>query len=126
MKISEMTTDQACDAVVRLTNPIANITDDPKLEPMLKEIGQYEGRKDLSLLKVISSMLPKAVPLLLKDHKNDLYEIISILSGKKREEIGTMRMTQTIAILRESIDEELIGFFKSSSSPTEKEGEEQP
>ena len=119
MKISEMTNDQACDAIVRLTNPVANITDDPKLEPMLKELADNNGETGVSALKIVSSMLPKFVPLLLKDHKNDLYEIISILSDKNKGEIGKMKLGETIAILKESIDEDLIGFFKSSSSVTE-------
>ena len=76
-------------------------------------------------LKVISSMLPKFVPILLKDHKADLYEIISVLSGKARKDIGQMKLTETITVLRESIDDDLIGFFKSSSSVNARAGEGQ-
>lgn len=125
MKISEMTNDQACDAIVRLTTPVANITDDPKLEPMLKELANNESKSGVSNLKLISSMLPKFVPLMLKDHKADLYEIISILSGKAKAEIGKMKLTETISILKESIDEDLISFFRSSSSVTNKTEEGQ-
>lgn len=114
MKISEMTNDQACDAIVRLTQPIANITDDPAVEPMLKELASHEGENGVSALKIISSMLPKVVPLLLKDHKTDVYEIISVLSWKDRKAVGQMKLMETISVLRESIDEDLIGFFKSS------------
>ena len=124
MKISEMNNDQACDAIVRLTNPVSNITDDPKLEPLLQELAENGGKADVSALKIFSSMLPKVVPLLLKDHKNDLYEIISILSDKQRSEIGKMKLGETIAVLKESIDEDLISFFKSSS-PVTKETEEE-
>ena len=125
MKISEMTNDQACEAIVRLTTPVANITDDPRIEPILKELATHEGEGAMTGLKVISSMLPKFVPILLKDHKTDLYEIISVLSGKARKEIGQMKLTETITVLRESIDDDLIGFFKSSSSVNARAGEGQ-
>ena len=117
MKISQMTNDQACDAIIRLTQPIANITDDERMEPLLKELS--EGESGMNGLKLISSMLPKIVPMLLKDHKKDLYEIISVLSGKDKKEIGTMKLTETITVLKDSIDDELIGFFRSSV-PVEK------
>lgn len=114
MKLSEMTNDQACDAIVRLTQPIANITDDPEVEPLLKELATHEGEDRTTGLKVISKMLPRVVPLLLKDHKKDVYEIISVLSGKKPNEIGKMLLPETIAVIRDSVDNDLIGFFKSS------------
>ena len=122
MKISQMTNDQACDAIIRLTPAVANIADEPKLDPILKELG--EKKEGVSVLHLVSNMLPKIVPLLLKDHKADLYEIISVLSDKTKAEVGKMRIVDTISVLRDSIDEDLIGFFKSSSPVTEKTGEE--
>lgn len=120
MKLSEMTNDQACDAIVKLTQPVANITDDPALEPLLKELAGYGGKHEVTGLKILSAMIPKVVPLLLKDHKNDLYEIIGVLSGKAKADIGKMKLTETITVIRESIDEDLINFFKSSVPQTEK------
>lgn len=123
MKISQMTNDQACDALIRITDPVANIADDPQMEPILKGLAEHEGENGLSALKAISQMLPKIVPMLLKDHKKDVYEIISVLSGKAVAEIGKMRITETIAILKESIDDDLIGFFKQSSPVKSEAGE---
>lgn len=117
MKLSEMTNDQACEAIIKLTQPVANITDDEAFDPILKELASYAG-KPVNGLKILSAMLPKVVPLLLRSHKKDVYVIISVLSGKSEAEIGQMKMTETITILKESIDEDLIGFFRSSVRQT--------
>ena len=118
MKLSMMNNDQACEALVRLTTPVANIADDPAVEPLLKELASHEGDDRMNGLKVIAKMLPRIVPLLLKDHKADVYEVISVLSGKTANEVGKMRLTETIFILKDSIDGELLDFFKSSSPAT--------
>ena len=117
MKLSEMTNDQACDAIIKLTQPVANIMDDQEFGLIVKELGGYSG-KPVNNLKILSGMIPKIVPLLLKNHKQDTYAIISVLSGKDEKEIGQMKMTESITILKESIDEDLIGFFRQSGRQT--------
>lgn len=119
MKLSEMTTDQACETVVKLTPPIANIVDDPSLEPMLKD---FAGRKGQNGLKIISAMIPKVVPLLLKDHRKDVYTILSVMSGEPTEKIGNQKITETIRMVQECVDEDLIRFFSSSVSSTGNSG----
>lgn len=114
MKISEMTNDQAADAMIRIVAPIERLTKDERLEPLLEELAGHEGEGGVSALKIISSMLPRIVPMLLKDHRTDLFEIISILSGERVEKVGGMKLSETVHILKESIDDELIGFFRLS------------
>ncbi len=119
MRLSEMTTDQACEAIVELTVPVANIVDDPALEPMLKD---FAGRKGQNGLKIISAMIPKVVPLMLKDHRKDVYTILSVMSGEPTEKIGNQKITETIRMVQECVDEDLIRFFRSSVPPTGKQG----
>lgn len=110
MKLSEMNTNEACDAVVRLTEPISNISNDPQMEKALKDIAGLQGQ--MTALQALSTVFPKLVPNLLKDHLEDVYEIISILSGLSVAEIGKMKFTETIKVLRECIDKDLLDFFK--------------
>lgn len=114
MKISEMSFNQACDATVRLVDPIARITSDDRLEPMLKELASHQGESGTNALRIISAMLPQFAPMLLKDHRADMIEILGILGDKKPKEVGEMKLKEIIQLIRDSIDEDLIGFFKLS------------
>lgn len=111
MKISEMTNDQAAEALIRLAVPFGNICDDEKLVEM---IDRYTKTKDEPYIRVIGRMLPDAVAYALKEHKADLYEIIGALSNKKVAEVAKMNFIETIKVFRESYDEVLHGFFQSS------------
>jgi hypothetical protein len=118
MKISEMSFNQACDATVRLVDPIARITSDDRVEPLLKELASHQGESGANAIRIISSMLPRFVPMLLKDHRADLVEILAILGDKKSKDIEAMKLNDVIRLVRESLDEDIIGFFKSSVTVT--------
>lgn len=118
MKISEMSFNQACDATVRLVDPIARITSDDRLEPMLKELASHQGESGANAIRIISSMLPRFVPMLLKDHRADMVEILGILGDKKPKEVGEMKLKEVVQLIRDSLDDDLIGFFKSSVTVT--------
>lgn len=115
MKISEMTNDQATQAMIKLAQPIANIMDDPNAESFFKELAD---QKDKKLLNTIGTVLPKAVAFCMKDHKKDLYEIISALTLIPSSKVGSMNFMETVKELKGSIDEDFIGFFKSSGETT--------
>ena len=115
MKISEMTADQAADALLRLSEPVSNILDDEEVEPLLKEIAGSEKRPPI---KTIASLLPRVVPLALKKHRTDLYEVVGVLAQKPTEEVGSMTVLQIMTVLRNSVDKDLQDFFRSTSRPT--------
>lgn len=121
MKISEMTNDQATNAIIRIAQPIANIMDDPNAEAFFSELSQ---QKDKSLAKAISAILPKAVAFCMKDHKKDLYEIVGALTMIPVGKVGAMNFMQTVKEIKDSIDEDFLSFFKSSGSATATPGKE--
>ena len=51
---------------------------------------------------------------MMKKHKGEMYEIISVLTDRKPTEIGNMNFAETVAALRDSYDETLSVFFRSS------------
>lgn len=121
MKISEMTTDQAAECMVRMTQPLANIMDDDNLKPALERLS--EGKKE-PVVKLVAAMLPKIVPLCMKDHRQDVYEIVGALADKPADEIGKMKFLWTLKELRDSLDKDLIDFFRSSGSAVMKAGKD--
>ena len=111
MKISEMSVDQATEAIVRISTPIGNICDDAE---MMGFIDELEKMDKMPLLDAIGKLLPKFVVCALKTHKQDLYEIIGGLLGIPTKEVGNMNIAETIKAVRESYDDILSGFFTDS------------
>ncbi len=115
MKISEMTNDQATEAIIRIATPISNICDN---EEMLGLVDELQKMGEMSLFTAIGRLLPKLVTYALKEHKNDLYEIIGALQMKSAEEVGKMNFAETIKAVKDSYDDILAGFFTDSVRST--------
>ena len=111
MKISEMTNDQATDALIRIATPISNICDD---EEMLGIVDDLAKMGEMSLTTAVGRILPKVTTYALKKHKNDLYEIIGALQMKPTALVGKMNFAETIKAVKESYDDILAGFFTDS------------
>lgn len=110
MKISEMTNDQATEALIRLTVPVSNICDDDELDNLLEK---YKTLKEESVFKTVGQLMPQLVSYAIKNHKADFYEIISILIDKPVAVVANMKVTDTIKVIRESYDEVIASFFTS-------------
>lgn len=111
MKISEMTNNQAAEVLIRISAPVESLCSDPKLDKMLET---YKATREESFFKSIGALLPQFIAYAIKEHKNDLYEIISALIGKTVEEVANMNIMETVKAVRESYDEVLQGFFIST------------
>lgn len=111
MKISEMTNEQAANALIRISEPISNICDNDEVVALLDEFSKMEK---LGLVRAVGRMLPKLMAFALKDHKNDIYEIIGALADKTTAEIAAMNFKETVDIARNSYDDILRDFFTSS------------
>ena len=108
-----MTNDQAAEVMIRLADPVGAICDDEEAVQMIED---YKKRYRMPLFYAVGKMIPTLVGYLLKKHKAELYEIISILSGEKKADVGNMNFAETVKILRDSYDETLSVFFRSSGS----------
>lgn len=119
MRFSEMTNDQARDVMIRLAVPASNLMNDKNIIAILKEVS--DG-KEKPVVELIGTILPKLVTFAMKDHADDLYEVVGALAEKPSSEVGGMGFMQTLGILRDSIDKDFIDFFKSSGSVTSNPG----
>lgn len=115
MKISEMTNDQATDALVRLAEPFGHICEDAEA---IKLFDEFKAMSDNPLIQTVGKMLPQIVAFLLRTHKHDLYEIIGALSFQSADKIAEANFVQTVKLVRESYDEVLLSFFPLSAMRT--------
>lgn len=113
MKISEMTNDQATDALIRLAGPFENICNDPDLITALEKLG---GMTQEPIIKVVGTIIPDFAKIGLRKHKADLYEIVSALTMTPVDKVGRMNFKETIKALQESYDDILRDFFTPTST----------
>lgn len=110
MKISQMSTEQGANVLVRIAEPVSNIMDDSRVADLLKEISEM---KDVPYIKVFASIVPKIVPLALESHREDVFEIVGALDNKSVSEVKKQNVLKTIKVIQESVDKDLLDFFGS-------------
>ena len=120
MKISQMTNDQAADALVRMAEPVSHIVADEEALPMLQDL--FMESKSKNPLEGWAAVLMRFVPFCLKKHRSDLYTIIAALDNKADGNIGKLNFMSTLRVLKDSMDKELLDFLRSSASVTQTGG----
>ena len=118
MKISEMTNEQAADALIKVAEPFENICGD---EEMLGLMEKLQNAQNKPVIQTLGDILPKFVLYALKKHRDDLYQIIGAVTMKPVEEVARMNFKKTIDTVKESYDDIIRDFFTSSVPVTEKE-----
>lgn len=114
MRISELTTDRAADILCELTPHIANITSDKALLDALKEKIGTDKKSVAEIYVHGAKKLSVIVPILLKDHKHDIFSILAILQSTTEDEIAKQGILDTMTQIKEAWeDKDLIDFFKS-------------
>lgn len=112
MKLSEMTTDEVTETLLCITPYAANIMGDKELMDKLGE--SVKGATTAQLFALGANKITQIAPMLLKDHKTDVYSILGALNGKTAEEVGKQSFIETMKQIREAVqDKELRDFFKS-------------
>lgn len=116
MKLSQLTTDGAADALCVIAPHVYNITSDRAIVESVGKALNVEKTENLyGQYLLIADRIVEILPLLLKDHRADVYGILSVLNECTAEEIASQNILKTIRQVREAIhDEELRDFFKSS------------
>ncbi|RKJ40208.1 hypothetical protein D7X94_08660 [Acutalibacter sp. 1XD8-33] len=114
MKLSQLSTDGAMDALCRLTPYITHITTDQEFVAAIGKVVNLEEVNLYGQYVLIMDRLGEAIPILLNTHRADVYGILSVLNEKTPQEIAAQPVRETFSQLREVFqDEELLGFFKS-------------
>lgn len=114
MKISEINTDQLCDVLCSLTEPITNIVSDQKLiNELKKDMGLKDDATQSETMTAGAKKITALFPILLKNHRQDVYKILAIMDEKQVNDIGTQNAMETIKIIKElTQDKDFMDFFK--------------
>lgn len=112
MKISQMNTDQLADCMCIIAEPVERMMQDEKTLDIFRALNPGMPR-----LSIYGTLAGKLIPLLFKEHRNDLYIIVAALTGKKIEAVAKQNGLATLKDCKEVFDKDLIDFFKSAATP---------
>ncbi len=113
-----MRTDEHLDTMCELIDVVDDILSDSAcVEKMQKVSSAISNQKtNAEVLKVLFAERKALTKLLLKDKKEELYKIISILSDKTVEDIRGQLLIQTMLDVKTCFnDKELVSFFKQQA-----------
>lgn len=118
MKLSEIKSDEAMDILCDITPYISNIIEDKKLIKILKNRVQVTEENEQEVKKQAFELgiknITKLVPIMFKDHRNDVQMILSIIDGVDIQVIKEESIIKNMARINEMLqDKELIDFFSS-------------
>ena len=114
MKLSELTTERAADVLCELTPYIANITGDKSLLDELANKFDSKGKSAAELYTFAAHKCATLVPILLKEHRNDVFGVLAVLNERSADEIAKQKVIETMKQVRDLFqDKDLLDFFKS-------------
>lgn len=114
MKLSELTTERAADVLCELTPYIANITGDKFLLDELSNKFDSKGKSVAELYTFAANKYAALVPILLKEHRNDVFSVLATLNERSADEIAKQNVMETMKQVRDLFqDKDLLDFFKS-------------
>ena len=119
MPLLDNTNDKNAELLLKVSEPLLRIADDDKMEDAIKGLKELsnksEFRQKMGLLKF--------VPIILRDHKNDLYEIVAAFQDKSIKDVAQQKTRDTISVIQKLLnDEDIRGFFSSSDQPENGDG----
>ena len=114
MKLSQLTTERAADVLCELTPYIANITGDKALLDELANKFDSKGKSAAELYTFAAHKYATLVPILLKDHREDVFGVLSVLNETELDKIAKQNIMETMKQVREVFrDKDMLDFFKS-------------
>ena len=114
MKLSEMSTDRACDCMLALAEPVGNIVEDGKVAAAITDLMSQSDK--ITAAEAVGKAVRKILPLALREHRADVYQILAALTGKTTVEIAAQPIGQTISDAKGAFDRDLADFFQSSAA----------
>lgn len=114
-KLSELNGWDLTVALAELAEPVGNLVNDDTFWDCFvnctkKGVGVKQNDAFRFLLQTYSQM----IPLLLKEHQQDTFRILSIIEGKPIEEVMQMNGMELFEDIKEAFQTNLLPFFTKS------------
>ncbi len=122
MRISEMTNDGALDALLIITPCVDNILGDEELLENLRQITALKGKTIGEIYAIGAKRITSLLPILLKNHRADVYGIIGAVNGMTVSEVAKCKLVNTIEMVKEIVNDEVLADFFKSRTGAEKKG----
>lgn len=119
--LSQMTTDETCDVLCIAAPHIQNMAVDKNLIAEVQRRLPKGEHTQIDVYRFGLTRVVNLVPIFLKDHREDVYAILSLFNGLTPEECGKQGFLSTLAQINELVkDEEFVNFFKQSFGTEQK------
>jgi len=115
MKLSEIRGERAIEVIADLIEPIAIIAEDPAM----KDLFSAKPQKGKTARQAAAAHLVKKVPALLKAHKAETAQIVSIINQIPIEDLNVFSITKGIIDIM--TDAEVMSLFTSAARNVENE-----
>lgn len=113
MKISELSTERAADALCEISVFALDILTDEEIAAAFRKKTE-SAKTTAEAISLGVEKVGQLAPLLLKKHRTDVFGILAVLNETTAEKIAKQNIVKTMMQIRDiAKDKELIDFFKS-------------
>lgn len=114
MKLSQLSTERLAAVLCDLTPPLCRIAGDPRVLDALDELARTAAARPP--LSAAARALETLLPLAVREHPDDLYAALSVLTGKAPDALRVQSGLATLRDLRDCWDSDLSLFFTCAGS----------
>lgn len=108
MRLSEIQGERAIEVIADLIEPFSNIATDPNIKSVL----QIRKKENETAEEAAIRAIKKNIPVLLKDHKKDVAQVIGILEGIDPEKLNILEIVKGLSEMM--TDKTLMQLFSSA------------
>lgn len=115
MRLSDVRGERVFDVIADLVDPIANIAEDEDASALFRRGKLPEG---MTATQYLAERARKALPALLRTHRDDVIAILSTIQGVSAEEYASgLNMAKLFAdVIELMTDEEFLTFLPSNGT----------
>lgn len=114
MKLSKLTTDEALDVLCEITPFVSSVISDEDLMETLNKTINKDGMTRAGVMLAGAEKLSRLVPIIMKEHRNDVYGILAAVNGLDIDEIAKQNIIKTSMQIRDvCADKDMLDFFRS-------------